>query len=114
MKLMRLSPVSQRLRRIARAHAVGETTQAEYRQARRQLLAEVVPMPARKVDDTHRRGQVTDITQRSGETAKQAPKVTKPVTAAEAGRLRVKRLRHRWMIGALGLVVLGLWALLHA
>lgn len=114
MKLMRLSPVSQRLRRMARAHAAGETSQAEYRQARRQLLAEVVPMPARKVDDTHRRGQVADLTRRSAEADKKAYKVTRPVAASETGRLRAKRIRHRWMIGALGLVVFGLWALLRA
>jgi hypothetical protein len=114
MKLMRLSPVSQRLRRLARANAVGETSQAEYRQARRQLLAEVVPMPARKVDDTHRRGQVADITQRTSEPARHASKATKPLTNPEPARLRVKRIRHRWMIGALGFLVAGLWALLHA
>lgn len=54
MKLMRLSPVAQRLRRVAKAHAAGETSLQDYRQARRQLLAEIVPLPVRKVDDTSR------------------------------------------------------------
>ncbi len=127
MKLIRLSPLSQRLRRVAKAHAAGETSLIDYRHARRQLLAEVVPLPVRKVDDTHRRGQmeakgaavkgsdnVSDITQRSADGLRSAQRVSKASVEAETTRQRVKRVQHRWMIGALALVVAALWALLRA
>jgi hypothetical protein len=113
MKLMRLSPVAQRLRRVAKAHAAGETSFEDYRQARRQLLAEVVPLPSRKVDDTHRRGQVADLTQRNV-TTKTSPKLTTVIPGSEPGSRRIKRIRLRWLIGALGLLVLGLWSMLRA
>jgi len=114
MKLMRLSPVAQRLRRVAKAHAAGETSLEEYRQVRRQLLAEVVPLPVRKVDDTHRRSQVADLTERQLTAKRRSPKVTNPVPQTPPADLRIKKIRHRWMIVSLGLVVVILWAILRA
>ena len=55
MKLMALPPESQRLRRIARAHAAGEFSRSEYRQARRVLLEELVSVGGSVLEDTFRR-----------------------------------------------------------
>ena len=114
MKLMRLSPLSQRLRRVARAHAAGETSIADYRQARRQLLAEVVPLPARKVDDTHRRGEVADITRRTATHPRQAQNVSKEGSDRRTEGQRKRPVRYRWLIGSLGALLAILWVLLKA
>ena len=38
MSLMKLAPETVRLRRVAKAHAMGEFSLAEYRQARREVI----------------------------------------------------------------------------
>ncbi len=38
MSLMKLAPETVRLRRVAKAHALGEFSMAEYRQARREVI----------------------------------------------------------------------------
>jgi hemolysin activation/secretion protein len=48
MTLMKLAPESIRLRRMAKAHAAGEMTEAEYREARREMIDQ---FPAVPVDD---------------------------------------------------------------
>lgn len=110
MKLMRLSPLSQRLRRVARAHAAGESTLAEYRQARQLLLAELQRMSPRKLDDTHRRAEIAAMVPHS---------VTRQgggVTMSGSGSSNSRRLRPqlRWLVAALGVFVAMLWVLLRA
>lgn len=56
MSLLKLSPDSERLRRFARAHAAGEMSTPEYRQARAQVIANFDVDAANDMgDDTQRR-----------------------------------------------------------
>lgn len=110
MKLMRLSPLSQRLRRVARAHAAGESTLAEYRQARQLLLAELQRMTPRKLDDTHRRAEVASMADHSG--AGKVGIVAKSGSGSASSRRPRPQLR--WLVGALGVFLTALWAFLHA
>ena len=110
MKLMRLSPMAQRLRRVARAHAAGESTLGEYRQARQLLLAELQRVSPRKLDDTHRRAEVASMSARSGS---EKGRVVNMVGAGSSGHGRSRR-QLRWLVGALGVLVAALWALLRA
>ena len=57
MKLLKLAPESQRLRRMAKAFAAGELSRIDYREARRQIIDNFVPYVAD--DDTQPRGEVT-------------------------------------------------------
>lgn len=57
MKLMKLAPESQRLRRMVKAFAAGELDRIEYREARRQIVDNFVPFAAD--DDTQPRKDVT-------------------------------------------------------
>ena len=57
MKLMKLAPESQRLRRMVKAFAAGELDRLEYREARRQIIDDFVPFVAD--DATQRRKEVT-------------------------------------------------------
>ena len=43
MTLMKLSPETVRLRRVSKAHALGEFSMAEYRQARREVIDNFEP-----------------------------------------------------------------------
>ncbi|HEX7036541.1 MAG TPA: ShlB/FhaC/HecB family hemolysin secretion/activation protein [Pseudomonadales bacterium] len=54
MTLMKLAPESVRLRRIARAHAAGEMSEAQYRAIRREVI-DSFPATAPPDDDTRRR-----------------------------------------------------------
>ena len=110
MKLMRLSPMAQRLRRVARAHAAGESTLGEYRQARQLLLAELQRVSPRKLDDTHRRAEVASMSARSGS---EKGRVVNMVGAGSSGHGRSRR-QLRGLVGALGVLVAALWALLRA
>jgi len=110
MKLMRLSPLAQRLRRVARAHAAGESTLGEYRQARQLLLAELQRVSPRKLDDTHRRAEVASMT---GHAGAGMGRVVNMVGTGSAGRRR-SRPQLRWLVGALGVLVAALWVLLRA
>ena len=56
MTLMKLSPASTRLRRMAKAYAAGEFSVAEYREARRRLIENFAPMP--DDDDTQPRAVI--------------------------------------------------------
>ena len=105
MKLMRLSPLSQRLRRVARAHAAGESTLAEYRQARQLLLAELQRVSPRKLDDTHRRAPTHSGAGKGG-----------IVTVVGSGSPDSRRSRPqlRWLVAALGALLAVLWVLLRA
>ena len=58
MSLMKLSPESVRLRRIAKAFAAGEFSQQEYRSARREVIVNFVAVPVGD-DDTQPRETVT-------------------------------------------------------
>jgi len=110
MKLMRLSPLSQRLRRIARAHAAGESTRDEYRQARRLLLVELQRAPARKLDDTHRRAEVASLV-RQPSAGIGSTVAMRASASSRPGRLRPQL---RWLVGALGVVLAALWGFMHA
>jgi hypothetical protein len=110
MKLMRLSPLAQRLRRVARAHAAGESTLAEYRQARQLLLAELQRVSPRKLDDTHRRAEIASTVAHSG---MGMGRVVTMVGAVSSGHSR-SRPQLRWLVGALGVLVAALWVLLRA
>jgi hypothetical protein len=103
-KLMRLSPLSQRLRRIARAHAAGETGVEEYRHARRQLLAEISRGARARLDDTHRRADIAEL-----------PLRTTVALLADVGSThltRPTRVGLRWLIAGLGASLAALWAVL--
>ncbi len=110
MKLMRLSPLSQRLRRVARAHAAGESTRAEYRQSRRLLLAELQRTPTRKLDDTHRRAEVASMVRQPA--VGSAGAVTEGLSVSSG--LGRSRPQLRWLVGALGVVLAVLWGFMHA
>ena len=110
MKLMRLSPLSQRLRRVARAHAAGESTLAEYRQARQLLLAELQRVSPRKLDDTHRRAEIASMATHSG--AGMGGIVT--VVGSGSPDSRRSRPQLRWLVAALGALLAVLWVLLRA
>jgi len=56
--LMKLSPETVRLRRVAKAHALGEFSMAEYRQARREVIDNFEPHQPDE-DDTQPRLEVT-------------------------------------------------------
>ncbi len=58
MSLMKLSPETVRLRRVAKAHALGEFSMAEYRQARREVIDNFEPHQPDE-DDTQPRLEVT-------------------------------------------------------
>jgi hemolysin activation/secretion protein len=58
MSLMKLSPESVRLRRIAKAFAAGEFSQQEYRSARREVIVNFVAVPVDD-DDTQPREIIT-------------------------------------------------------
>jgi len=103
-KLMRLSPLSQRLRRIARAHAAGETGLEEYRYARRQLLAEISRGTRARLDDTHRRADIAEIPLRSS--------VALLGDSGASWLPRPSRAGLRWLIAGLGASLAALWALL--
>lgn len=111
MKLMRLSPLAQRLRRVARAYAAGESTIEEYRQARRVILAELGRPVARKLDDTHRRGDVTTWL-KPASAATPMPGVSSP--GARSRGQRPSRPRLRWLVAVLGAVVALLWAVMRS
>lgn len=110
MKLMRLSPLSQRLRRVARAHAAGESTLAEYRHARQLLLAELQRMSPRKLDDTHRRAEMAALVPHSS--AGKGGIVS--MMGSGSSNSRRSRPQLRWLVAALGVVVAVLWVLLRA
>ena len=57
MKLLKLAPESQRLRRMVKAFAAGELDRLEYREARRQIIDNFVPFVAD--DDTQPRKDIT-------------------------------------------------------
>ena len=60
MSLMKLSPETVRLRRIAKAFAAGEFSEEEYRLARREVIVNFVPM-AMDDDDTQPRQPVAEV-----------------------------------------------------
>ncbi|MCP5181206.1 MAG: hypothetical protein H6993_18860 [Pseudomonadales bacterium] len=122
MKLMRLSPESQRLRRIARAYAAGESSLTDYRHLRRQILNGLQQAMGRQADDTHRRPGMGSWTRPfdAAETVTRAPiAAVAAVPASSAARSalpprRGPRISSRWLIAGLGLVILSLWAALRA
>ena len=60
MSLMKLAPETVRLRRVAKAHAMGEFSMAEYRQARREVIDNFEPYRAAE-DDTQPRLATNEI-----------------------------------------------------
>lgn len=69
MSFMKLPPEAVRLRRLARAHAAGELSEAEYRQSRRELLDRFEAVPdaaADSLDDSTRPRWDDDVTLRGG------------------------------------------------
>ncbi len=90
MSLMKLAPEAVRLRRVARAHALGEFTLAEYRQARREVIENFEP---------HRAGE--DDTQPREENK---PENGTRLTAGSA--VRRKRRGRSWLMWVLAGVVL--------
>ena len=102
MKLMTLPPESQRLRRIARAHAAGEFSRSEYRQARRVLLEELVSAGGSVLEDTFRR---------TADTARRDQLQTLEVAFAGVGAPAARRSRLEWLVGGIGVVLAAMWAL---
>ncbi len=100
MKLMTLPPESQRLRRIARAHAAGEFSRSEYRQARRVLLEELARSGASTLEDTFRR---------SAHTARRDEAAVLAVTRGEVVAPRSRHLPFRWFVGVLGFLIGLMW-----
>ena len=95
MTLMKLAPESVRLRRMVRAHAAGEMSEAEYRSARREIIDRFPALPAAE-DDTRRRWTEEPTLRGSGTTF---PAATLAEPSA-SGALR------RWLwFAALGLVL---------
>ena len=76
MSLMKLAPETVRLRRVARAHAMGEFSMAEYRQARREVIDNFEPYRAAE-DDTQ-------------------PRLPEPAVAAPASSVAIEVPRRRW------------------
>lgn len=66
MSLMRLSPECVRLRRMARAHAAGELSEAEYRAARREVIDRFAVTGAPPADDDTRPRWPDEPTLRNG------------------------------------------------
>lgn len=87
MSLLKLSPDSERLRRFARAHAAGEMSTPEYRQARAQVIANF---------DTDAANDMGDDTQRRWR-PKQAPAADEPAPVApSASAAAVVNPPNRW------------------
>lgn len=99
MSLMKLAPESVRLRRVARAHAVGEFTQTEYRRARREVI-ENFDVAGTADDDTRPRSQQRPTPSGS---APSPGRQTDPVTPATTHRSRRGWLA--WLAAALALVL---------
>ena len=59
MTLMKFSPETVRLRRVARAYAAGEFSRSEYRAERREVIANFRP-DSTSDDDTQRRDSVAE------------------------------------------------------
>lgn len=102
MKLMTLPPESQRLRRIARAHAAGEFSRSEYRQARRVLLEELARSGSSTFEDTFRRSAHTARRDAAGVAVLE---VTRGDIVAPRGRHRP----FRWFVGVLGFLIGLMW-----
>ncbi|MEQ8991904.1 MAG: SHOCT domain-containing protein, partial [Pseudomonadales bacterium] len=84
MSFMKLPPEAVRLRRLARAHAAGELSEAEYRQSRRDLLDrfEAAPDEVRDhFDDSTRPRWDEDITLRGGADGCAAHRASVPLLA---------------------------------
>ena len=92
MSLMKFSPETVRLRRIAKAHAAGEFNLHEYRQARRDVIANFSPA---NTDD--------DDTQPRFETAQ--------LEVSQAGEIRARRVTNRLLwVGMFALLLVVVFA----
>ncbi len=103
MKLMTLLPESQRLRRIAKAHAVGEFSQAEYRQARRVLLESLARTGDSPLEDTFRR---------TADTARRDPSMDQGQLTVTRGGVTGPRSRGSafgWFVAGLGGLIALMW-----
>ena len=103
MKLMVLGPEGQRLRRIARAHAAGEFSVEEYRQARRVLLEKLADAGSTPFEDTFRRNAATQ--RRAPQAANDSLRVSFAGTSPGA-RLTMDV---KWFILATGTIVAAMW-----
>lgn len=88
MSLMKLAPETVRLRRVAKAHALGEFSMAEYRRARREVIDSFQPHRPDE-DDTQPRAQVVGHNRMQG--------------AVQTGRQRSGR-RSPWLVWLVALV----------
>lgn len=97
MTLMKLAPESVRLRRMAKAYAAGEMTEADYRAARQEVIDSFSSEPVLD-DDTRRRWSDDEPTLRHG---------ARPETRAPtAGETATAGLTRRWLwLAVAGLVL---------
>ncbi len=105
MSLMKLAPESVRLRRMAKAYAAGEISEAEYRQARREVIDNFSGVPP--VDDDTRPRWPDEPTLRSGYAPPAATAARRPAGSTAAAESSGSR---RWLwLAALGLVAAATW-----
>ena len=97
MSLMKLAPESVRLRRLAKAYAAGEIAEAEYRQARRQVI-DSFSAQAPADDDTRRRAD-DDTSRRGEEELTLRSRVGGAIGSREADDADAGPRRWRWLLG---------------
>ena len=82
MRLLKLTPESERLRRIAKAHAAGEISRSEFRSIRSEVIDGFVAASERDVGDATQPRWIA-----SESTTQRFPRVPQPAAVATSDRL---------------------------